>query len=169
MRYYFHALSFDCTENAMTMLEKILGPATVGATDDKFFYLYYQLSEPVPVADEEGLKKVMDIAEYVYKFTGGGARFNPKFCFIDRNTFLQVMGGEQEMHPNKKEFIQKIMSQLPGVPEPLILVRLPGTINVSDNTPEQDAQQTAECLQEPVAIASSDGELLAYHIPEESQ
>jgi len=69
------------------------------------------------------------------------------------------------MHANTKKFIQKVMSQLPGVPEPRILVRLPGTIVMPNTTPEQDAQRAAEHFQEPVAIASKDGELLAYHVP----
>jgi hypothetical protein len=69
------------------------------------------------------------------------------------------------MHSNEKKLVQKIMSQLPGVPEPRILVRLPGTAVVPNTTPEQDAKQAAEHFQEPVAIASPDGELLAYHIP----
>jgi hypothetical protein len=69
------------------------------------------------------------------------------------------------MHANTKEFIQKVMRQLPGVPEPRILVRLPGTVVVPGSTPEQDAKQAAEHFQEPVAIASKDGELLAYHVP----
>jgi hypothetical protein len=71
------------------------------------------------------------------------------------------------MHLNRKRFIQKVMSQLPGVPEPRILVRLPGFIVAPDTTPEEDAKHAAEQLQEPVAIASPDGELLAYHIPDE--
>jgi hypothetical protein len=70
------------------------------------------------------------------------------------------------MHPNTKQFIQKVMSQLPGVPEPRILVRLPGF--PANGTPEEDAKQAAEHFQEPVAIASKDGELLAYHIPDQS-
>jgi hypothetical protein len=58
------------------------------------------------------------------------------------------------MHPNRKKLIQKVMSQLPGVDEPRILVRLPGTINVSGSAPEQDAKQAAEHFQEPVAMAA---------------
>jgi hypothetical protein len=68
------------------------------------------------------------------------------------------------MHPNTKAFIQKVMSQLPGVPEPRILVRLPG-FSTHGSTPKEDAKQAAEHFQEPVAIASKDGELLAYHVP----
>jgi hypothetical protein len=64
---------------------------------------------------------------------------------------------------SRRKFIQKVMSQLPGVPEPLILVRLnerpPGV------TPEQDAETAAQYHQKPVAIASMDGQLLAYHVP----
>ena len=61
-------------------------------------------------------------------------------------------------------FVQKIMRQLPGVPEPLILARLPGTTVLPNSTPEQDAKTAAEHFQEPVAIVSADGELLAYHV-----
>jgi hypothetical protein len=42
------------------------------------------------------------------------------------------------MHANTKKFIRKVMSQLPGVPEPRILVRLPG-FAIHNTTPEQEA------------------------------
>jgi len=69
------------------------------------------------------------------------------------------------MHANRKKFIRKVMLQLPGVPEPLILARLPGTTVMPNSTPEQDAKTAAEHFQKPVAIVSADGELLAYHVP----
>jgi hypothetical protein len=69
------------------------------------------------------------------------------------------------MHANTKKFIRKVMRQLPGVPEPLILARLPGTTVMPNSTPDQDAKTAAEHFQEPVAIASAGGELLAYHVP----
>jgi hypothetical protein len=70
---------------------------------------------------------------------------------------------------NREQFIQKVMRQLPGVPEPRILVRLPGMLVAPGSSPEQDAKQAAEHFQEPVAIASKDGELLAYHVPVASE
>lgn len=61
----------------------------------------------------------------------------------------------------RKQFMQRVMSQLPGVPEPRIIARLmAGTRPV-----EEEAQAAAEHYQEPVAVVSMDGQLLAYRIP----
>jgi hypothetical protein len=68
------------------------------------------------------------------------------------------------MHAITKEFIQKVMRQLPGVPMPRIIVRM--FDNCDQSTPEKEAKQAAEFTREPVAIVSRDGELLAYYIPD---
>jgi hypothetical protein len=64
-----------------------------------------------------------------------------------------------------KEFIQKVMRQLPGVPEPRIVVRMFD----DPSTSEKEAKQVAEFTREPVAIVSREGKLLAYYIPENKQ
>jgi hypothetical protein len=64
----------------------------------------------------------------------------------------------------RDQIIQKVRSKLPGLPEPRILIRVPGT--VVRGTPQEDAKTAAEHFNEPVAIASADGELLAYCIPD---
>jgi hypothetical protein len=64
--------------------------------------------------------------------------------------------------PGRKEFIRRVMRQLPGLDEPRILVRFADHFA----TPEQDAETAAEYFQEPAAVASMNGRLLAYRVPE---
>ena len=66
------------------------------------------------------------------------------------------------MSEDEEAFVLKVMRQLPGVAEPRIMVHLDPR---SVTSPEQDAQTAAEHFQEPVAIASMDGRLLAYRVP----
>jgi hypothetical protein len=63
---------------------------------------------------------------------------------------------------NREAFIKKVMAQLPGIEEPLIMVRL---LAKHGTTPEQDAETVAEENQEPVAVVTVDGLLLAYRVP----
>ena len=65
------------------------------------------------------------------------------------------------MHAIDEAFVRKVMDQLPGVPEPRIVVRMFD----DPSTSEREAKQVAEFIREPVAIVSRDGKLLAYYIP----
>ena len=61
----------------------------------------------------------------------------------------------------REQFIQKVMGQLLGLPEPLILVQ----VMAGQRTPEREAELAAAHHQEPVAIVSMEGRVLAYRIP----
>jgi hypothetical protein len=63
----------------------------------------------------------------------------------------------------EEEFLRKVMKQLPGMPEPRIMVQAPGTFRTVSI--EQDAESAAQHFQEPVAIVSPDGRVLAYRVP----
>jgi len=62
----------------------------------------------------------------------------------------------------EQDFVAEVMSHLPGLPEPHIVVLL--------NTPRHpvgdDAQRLANERDEPVAIVNMEGELLAYRMPQ---
>jgi hypothetical protein len=62
----------------------------------------------------------------------------------------------------EQEFAEWVMAQLPGVPEPRILVLL----NTPKHPVEDDAQRLANEHAEPVAIADMTGRLLAYRMPQ---
>jgi hypothetical protein len=64
-----------------------------------------------------------------------------------------------------EKFIRTVMRQLPGLPEPRIIVRMFD----DPSTSEKEAKQVAEFVRKPVAIVSRDGKLLAYYIPEDKQ
>jgi hypothetical protein len=77
------------------------------------------------------------------------------------NRHARRRAAKREPRSFREELIQTVMRQLPGVPEPRIMVQL----LAGRRTPEQEAELAAEEYQEPVAIASMDGRLLAYRIP----
>jgi hypothetical protein len=77
------------------------------------------------------------------------------------NRHARPRAAKREPRSFRGEFIQTVMRQLPGVPEPRIMVEL----LAGRYTPEQCAEAAAEEYQEPVAIVAMDGRVLAYRIP----
>jgi hypothetical protein len=93
------------------------------------------------------------------------ASIDDAFNFIESapsGTALLVVINDIESSEAEK-FIQKVMSQLPGVPRPEILVRL--NHRSAGVTPQQDAENAAKDSGKPTAIASMEGKLLAYYVP----
>jgi hypothetical protein len=83
------------------------------------------------------------------------------------NTTLYVSIGLGVGPPNRarndfeREFVAKVMAQLPGLSEPSILVQL----NKPKQSTERDAARFVAEYGAPVAIADMNGKLLVYREP----
>ena len=65
---------------------------------------------------------------------------------------------------SRDELIRTVMQQLPGLPEPRIMVM----VAAGTRTMEEEAELFAEHHQQPIAIVSTEGKLLAYRVPVQS-
>jgi hypothetical protein len=64
--------------------------------------------------------------------------------------------------PDERKLIAEILRQLPGLPQPRIIVLL----NTPKHPVEDDAQHFANEHAEPVAVVDMEGQLLAYREPQ---
>jgi hypothetical protein len=93
-----------------------------------------------------------------------GMRHRPKQSINENEITLSHNEKLGVVLPNEFEqsLIDKVMRRLPGLPVPRIMVLL--------DTPKQpvadDAQRLANEHREPVAICDTEGQLLAYRMPQ---